>query len=339
MQNDRNNDLFLYKTVAAAIFVVLVTLIILIVVSFSGEKERPADSTDQSESVPVSSDTSVSPETSGIPSPSGGQTSGASQSVPVTPTAPVTSASPVTSAAPVVTTPAYTGPKVDAPAANVSEDVAALLAKYPDTVLGKTEDAGPDYIGKFVFLGDSTTYGMRYYGVLNGGKSTKQVWTPSNGTLTLSQASFVKIWYPDEDTEITIEEALAAKKPAYFVITLGVNGVSFMKEDFFKSEYKKIIDSAKKVSPDTKIICNSIYPVAASYKQLDSINNEKIDEANRWILEVAAESGVKYIDSNSILRGTDGWLPESAQNGDGMHLTGESYQLVLNNLRTHAWLD
>ena len=32
-----------------------------------------------------------------------------------------------------------------------------------------------------------------------------------------------------------------------------------------------------------------------------------------------------------------GKLPESSQNGDGLHLTGEAFGLVMQYIRTHAW--
>ena len=51
--------------------------------------------------------------------------------------------------------------------------------------LAETEDAGQDYIDRLTFLGDSTTNGLKEYGVLSGGEGTTQVWTPRSGTLTL----------------------------------------------------------------------------------------------------------------------------------------------------------
>ena len=225
------------------------------------------------------------------------------------------------------------------PPAYHPEDWQAFLAKYPDTVIGVTPDAGWEYLDKLTFLGDSTTYGLKAYGVLSGGTSTTQVWVPSNGTLTLSTASYIKINYPETGEQLLISECAKRKQPEYLVITLGMNGVSFMNEDYFKSEYGKIIESVKENSPNTKIICHSIYPVCASYGSLESINNEKIDRANRWIVEVAAQYHVKFVDTNSTLRGADGWMPESYHNGDGLHPTGEVYKKILNNLRVHAWVD
>jgi lysophospholipase L1-like esterase len=85
------------------------------------------------------------------------------------------------------------------------------------------------------------------------------------------------------------------------------------------------------------VIINSIYPVAASYTHLDQINNDKISAANGWLQQVAEDLGVPYLDSESALLGSDGYLPESLQNGDGMHLTAEGFQLVINYLRTHGY--
>ena len=204
-------------------------------------------------------------------------------------------------------------------------------------ILQETPDMGQDYLDQIIFLGDSTTYGMKYYGVLSGGKDTKQVWTPSSGTLTLSYQGFAAIVYPEDGSEITIREAVEKRKPAMMVITLGVNGVSFMGHDDFLSEYTDLVTDIQELSPDTKVIIQSIFPVAPHYEYLKSINNEKICLANTWLLEVAENTGARYLDTISVLMGSDGWLPDAYQNGDGLHLSPEGFSQVLNYIRTHGW--
>ena len=335
----------MYKAAAFAIFVVLVVLIVLISISSANDDGIPQPNDTQSTTAQgdgTSGDatadliTSDSTEATSAPETTAPDTT-APETAPET-TAPETA--PETTA-PVTTAPETTVPSepIDVPVGNTPEEIAAYLAQYPDTVLGVAEDAGQEYIDKLTFLGDSTTYGLIHYGMLKDGKNTKQVWTPASGTLTLSQASFATIVYPETGEEITIVDAVTRSQPEYLVITLGVNGVSFMDEDYFKSEYKKLVESVQTASPDTKIICQSIFPVARSYELLDSINNDKIDAANKWICEVAADCGVKYLDTNSVLRDSEGWLPEEYHNGDGMHLATNSFTLELNNLRTHAWID
>ena len=121
------------------------------------------------------------------------------------------------------------------------------------------------------------------------------------------------------------------------VITLGVNGVSSMDEDDFKREYADLVQTIQSVSPDTKIILQSIFPVTEDYEYVNSINNVKILDANRWILAVAEETGVKYLNTISVLLGDDGWLPSEYNNGDGIHLSPEGFGQVLNYIRTHAY--
>ena len=121
------------------------------------------------------------------------------------------------------------------------------------------------------------------------------------------------------------------------IITLGVNGVSMMDEDWFKTDYTALVQSIQAASPDTKIICNSIYPVENDYEQIESINNTNIPQANEWIKAVAEATGCKYADSASVLKAEDGSLREDYGNGDGIHLNADGFNAVLNYLRTHAY--
>ena len=228
-------------------------------------------------------------------------------------------------------------PAVD-PGTVTTEEPGTTETAAPTTILGETADAGQAYIDKLTFLGDSTTYGLRYYKMLSGGTDTTQVWTPTNGTLTLSYYATATIPYPAPGgTEITIQEAARQAQPEYLVITLGVNGVSFMNEETFKDCYTKLIQNILEVSPNTKIICNSIYPVGRSYEYLADINNDKITAANEWIKAVAAETGTRYSDTCSVLKDSEGWLRDDYQNGDYIHLNSDGFTAVLNYLRTHAY--
>ena len=204
-------------------------------------------------------------------------------------------------------------------------------------VLGETADAGQSYIDKLTFLGDSTTYGLKAYEVLTGGKNTTQVWTPANGTLTLYNYATATIVFPETGEEISIVDAVTRKQPEYLVITLGANGVAEMDEDWFKQDYTALVQSIQAASPNTKIICNSIYPVENDYEHIASINNENIPRANGWILEVAEATGCKFTDSASVLKLEDGSLNESYGNGDGIHLNADGFNAVLQYLRTHAY--
>ncbi len=244
----------------------------------------------------------------------------------------------VTTAPPSANTPALSGetPAQETPA---QETPAPPTATPTPVRLAETPDAGRDYLDKFVFLGDSTTYGI---GVYYGYGYTElcppsQVWTPSSGTLTLSYYNIATVVYPETKEEIPIADAVARGKPEYMLITLGVNGIAFMDEEWFIRDYTALVQMIQEASPDTKIILNSIYPVATSYKYQKDINNEKIRAANGWIERIAEDTGTRFLNSYEALVGPDGNLPESSQNGDGLHLNGESFTTVMQYIRTHAY--
>lgn len=218
------------------------------------------------------------------------------------------------------------------PSANVSASPSpsAAVQASADPLLAETDDMGQAYVDKFVFLGDSTTHGLASYGVVD----SKQVWTPQSGTLTLDRWNISTIVYPDDGSQITIAEAAAKKKPAYLLITLGVNGVSYLDESTFTSVYTELVKAVQQASPDTKIILNSIYPIVSDYY---GITNAKIDTANTWIKKIAMATGTRYLDSASVLKDTNGALIEKYSNGDKLHENAAGYQLIINYLRTHGY--
>lgn len=213
-----------------------------------------------------------------------------------------------------------------------------------DTVtLSETPDMGLVYQDSIVFVGDSTTAHLRSRGVLTGGTDTKQVWVPSDNTLLLDfTITQKKIVYPPTGEQLTIPEAAAKEKPAYMVLTIGLNGItSFVNnKNLYQNCYGNLIDAIKKASPDTKIILQSVFPVAANQKtfSVDAATlNGYIDTLNGYVKELAQTKEVRYLDTNSALKGADGNLPESYQNGDGIHLTAEGYKVILAYIRTHGY--
>ncbi len=213
---------------------------------------------------------------------------------------------------------------------------AELLSRYPDSVLAKSESAGDDYINSILFIGDSTTNGLKHYAVLEGGKETNMVWTPKSGTLAMWNLLTENIVYPEDNSEMLIKDAIAIKTPERVVITLGVNGVASLSENEFKKYYQELIDEIKKQSPDTIIILQSIYPVCDYYEYVKSISMEKINTANTWIADLAASNGIYYLNTISALVTETGYLNNDYCNGDGIHISKEGFEIILDYIKTHT---
>jgi len=254
---------------------------------------------------------------------------------PIVPELPVVTFSPANSGQP---SSSVNSPDVSdiADNSNIPEDTEDRQTQPPDA---NTDTPSNLTLDDLTFLGDSTTYGLKAYEMLSGGKQTTQVWTPSSGTLALFNQSFATIVYPPTGEEIPIRDAVALAKPVMLIITLGVNGVSTMGEADFKADYSDLIEGIQAASPNTTIVLQSIFPVASHYEHLKSINNDKITAANVWVKQLAESYGLKYVNAYSKLVGADGFLPAAIQNGDGLHLNSDGFNIVLNNLKTELGIN
>ena len=182
-------------------------------------------------------------------------------------------------------------------------------------------------LADFTFLGDSITAHMQSRAAL----APSQIWATKERYLNLdSRICYARIVAPDTGEEELIADVAARLKPAHLVITLGVDyGVYYYRHDLslFAKYYEKLLDDLRTASPDTRIYLQSIFPVTAESK---IITNEMIDNANAVIREIAQKRNLSYLDTQSVLRDTDGYLKkEYCYSEDGIHLTSTAYDEIL----------
>ncbi len=228
--------------------------------------------------------------------------------------------------------------------------VGTVFSVSPDEepFLALTENAGADYQNALIFFGESTTAHLRSRGVLQNGTNTTQVWANDSGTMLLSpKITSQKIRYPKTGEYLTIAEALSFEQPAYMVLSFGLNGILGFAEntDAYLAYYQHLIDTIQKASPNTAIIVQTVYPVAAPkntsdwhFSQAPEAINQKIELLNAVLPTLAKNNGrVKIADTASVLRDQNGSLCAKYDTGDGIHLTAAAYTELLAYLRTHAY--
>ena len=213
-------------------------------------------------------------------------------------------------------------------------------------LLTRTEDLGQDYLDSFVFLGESTTYHLKSRGVLRNGTDTDQVWGPDGGTITLDASiGSLFIRYPETGELLSLSDALRRKQPRILLLCFGLNGAPAKMKGGAKAYqtcYRILLDMVREASPNTKIILQSTFPVAKNMDMsaysltLDQLN-QAIDTINGWTLSLAEEYGVKYLNTQEILKDKQGRLKMEYQVGDGHHLTKEAYLKILDYIRTHGY--
>ena len=202
--------------------------------------------------------------------------------------------------------------------------------------LAETPDAGLTYQDRLTFVGDSLTAHLINRGVLTGGTNTRQVWRSESNMVNLnSEVTSAKIIFPGTGEKMTIADAAGEAEPEILIVTLGTDwGVSYLSESEFKDCYAKLVKAIQKQSPKTTIVLQSIFPVTATCATLD---NTKIDTANKWVKAVAAENNCYYLDTQSVLKDENNCLKaEYCNSSDGIHLGTNAYEAILTYIRTHA---
>ena len=207
-------------------------------------------------------------------------------------------------------------------------------------LLAETEDMGQEYFDKIVFIGNSITYRMASEYTV----PFTQVWVCKLGTISLNNFFLNDIRYyppedPDNPVDLSLAECAARRKPEIVVITLGTHDASFLPEAEFKRIYTEIIDTIKQASPDTKIICQSIFPVADAVISPDeNIHNDDIRTANGWVADVAQATGSKYLNTYEVLVDENGGMKQEYAPWDGIHLIDLGFEAVFKYIRTHAYM-
>lgn len=197
-----------------------------------------------------------------------------------------------------------------------------------DVILPLGEDAGQEYLDKLYFVGDSTTYHF-----FKGGIDRSHILVPESLTLKLS-SNILKLTVGD--TGLTIPEAIKEVGAEIVIITIGVNGADGFTEAKYKSYYKKLLTAIMEQSPDTDIILQSVFPVTKEYSDRDiGITNAGIDQLNEWVKEIAFDLGLRYLDTQSILKNDVGAQIESYNEEDGVHMNATAYAKILEYIRTH----
>lgn len=191
------------------------------------------------------------------------------------------------------------------------------------------------------FFGDSTTHGMIRYIVENDGRlgtpythlRRDQILTSPDGTFYLRNLPTTRISYKGQT--LSLAEAIGSSAPKILIVTVGVNGLLHWEREAFAELYNRLLDLFEKASPDSKIVLQSVYPTAKNRAaHLAAFTVDKVDRLNSWIMAIADERGLLYINTADALKDDDGWLRSDYQNGDGLHLNTAGFNCVLASIES-----
>ena len=200
---------------------------------------------------------------------------------------------------------------------------------YSDVYLTKTKNKGDTYFDKIKLVGDSNLMYFYQYGLSKDGNTWAIPCLHAESMFTK------KLNVYGTGQEMKLLDAVTKYKPEIILINFGSFSTSWIKKDVFLKNANDLINKIKELSPDTKIILTTIYPIA---KWLDNnkFSQDTINKYNFYILEMAHENNVKFLDIASILKGNDGYAASNYIQNDGYHFNWYANYAIKEYIKTHA---
>ena len=228
------------------------------------------------------------------------------------------------------------------PASDASYDATADkvdVDAYKGTVLPETEDAGQEYLGETLFLGDSNTVRYMVYGPEG---SDEPFTTIDNNigvvSMGVQQISSLKCEnFVGRSSAVTMPEAVKIMQPRRVIIGFGTNNLT-MDVDTFIEEYKEGLAAIHEAYPYADIIVNAIPPLDKQ-RSNTALSMKQVDALNSAIVKMCEEEGYKFLDSSQALEDPEtGWAKTDYTLSDGVHLNQNGVRALFEYIKTHAYI-
>lgn len=205
--------------------------------------------------------------------------------------------------------------------------------------VAESERVEQAYFDDAVFFGDSLTSGISVYAMMSNAKVIASTGINPDSALTKACISV-----PGTDGYITMIDALRAAKPKKIYIMLGANWVgenTGISEETFLKHYRTLLETIVEQHPESIIYVQSMLPVSRAFetnengKNIVGLTNAIIKDYNSALCDLAQEMGLYYLDVNSAIADSEGYLPDDSTT-DGMHISPAYYDKWFEYLKTHA---
>lgn len=187
---------------------------------------------------------------------------------------------------------------------------------------------GAEYLQKCAFLGETNIYRLGQCGLLQ----------PFNyyASETLTLQNYTKEYVMLEGTTIRILSAVnSASCPIYLMF--GTESLGKQPADQTADQFDQLLTSVKATAPKATVYVLSIPPVT-SFAETNGENpilNSVIDDYNTRLLDLCNLRDVYFVDVNTALKNNNGKLDAEMAEEDGIHLTQEAGQILLDYVLNH----
>ncbi|MBR5376431.1 MAG: SGNH/GDSL hydrolase family protein [Lachnospiraceae bacterium] len=195
-------------------------------------------------------------------------------------------------------------------------------------ILEYSDDNGFGYLNNCVFLGDSRTVGMVNYKVVSDEDALAKVGL--NHT-EAARTTFTQ----NSGKSYTIKQFLQAKKSDVVYVCYGVNGMDSIPEEKYEETYTELVDDIIEWAPKSTVVLMAIWPVDDNGVYRGKVKNEWVDKYNDFLMKLAEEKHIKYLDIDTVLKNDKGSIKPEYDGGDGLHYSASAYGIILDYIVTH----
>ncbi|MCI8624422.1 MAG: hypothetical protein HFG26_12290 [Provencibacterium sp.] len=186
------------------------------------------------------------------------------------------------------------------------------------------------YLSEILFTGDSRTRGLVTYGFV----PSRQVLAVDG--LNHRDARKKELFDSEDGVQRTLAAVVGEREAKRVMISFGINGMDFISEEDYFTEYEALIDELMAQSPQSSYLLQAIYPVSSVFsEQNPNMSNETIDRYNQKLRELAEEKGIFFLNTAEALKDAGGALGEAYDAGDGLHMSREAYKVIVRYIREH----
>ena len=203
---------------------------------------------------------------------------------------------------------------------------------YVEGSVPESERVSSSYFDDAMFIGDSLTYGILSYEMMENTTVVASV------GINLDTIETREVYRNKAGEMVTIMEGIRDYPDMNKIyVMLGANGIAWLGKETFIDLYTSVLDTIIEEFPDATIYVQSMLPVTkAKETEDDSFANSKIDEYNLAIRDLALEKGCYYVNVAEAFKDDEGCLPAEASPTDGMHFGPAYYQKWFDYLKTHT---
>ncbi len=201
--------------------------------------------------------------------------------------------------------------------------------EYEGVLLEETPNAGEKYLEETIFIGDSNTNRFQTFDAVP--YSQTLAWDGMGIRQFLTKNC---IYFSGISGAITIPEAIEIVQPRRIIFNFGTNDLKDLSVDEFIEHYGEALDAIDEAYPYSDVIIASIHPIGDYIDK--AFNNEVVNEFNAALLDLAKERGLRYLNYYELLVDENGYIKEEYVDNDGLHLTREAIEDLVDYLLTHS---